>query len=52
MASAAQIKELLKTHSEGNDERFYAIAMQMAAAEARKVAGYQPDEFWGGSFAA
>lgn len=36
MASAAQIKELLKTHSEGNDERFYAIAMQMAAAEARK----------------
>ena len=36
MASAAQIKELLKTHSEGNDERFYAIAMQVAAAEARK----------------
>lgn len=36
MATATQIKELLKTHGEGNDERFYAIAMQVAAAEARK----------------
>jgi SpoVK/Ycf46/Vps4 family AAA+-type ATPase len=36
MATATQIKELLKTHSEGNDERFYAIAMQVAAAEAKK----------------
>ncbi len=35
MASAAQIKELLKTHGEGNDDRFYAIAMQVAAAEAK-----------------
>ena len=34
MASATQIKELLKTHGEGNDERFYAIAMQVAVAEA------------------
>lgn len=36
MATAVQIKELLKTYGEGNDERFYAIAMQVAAAEARK----------------
>jgi len=36
MATATQIKELLKTHGEGNDERFYAIAMQVASSEARK----------------
>lgn len=36
MATAAQLKELLKTHTDGNDDRFYAIAMQVAAAEARK----------------
>lgn len=36
MATAAQIKELLKTHGDGNDDRFYAIAMQVAAAEAKK----------------
>ncbi|WFB35217.1 AAA family ATPase [Kiritimatiellota bacterium B12222] len=36
MATATQIKELLKTHGEGNDERFYAIALQVASSEARK----------------
>ena len=36
MATAAQIKELMKSHSDGNDDRFYAIAMQVAAAEAKK----------------
>lgn len=36
MATAAQIKELLKSHGDGDDPRFYAIAMQVAAAEARK----------------
>jgi SpoVK/Ycf46/Vps4 family AAA+-type ATPase len=36
MATATQIKELLKTHGEGNEERFYAIAMQVAAAESKK----------------
>jgi SpoVK/Ycf46/Vps4 family AAA+-type ATPase len=36
MATATQIKELLKTHGEGNDERFYAIAMQVAADEVKK----------------
>jgi SpoVK/Ycf46/Vps4 family AAA+-type ATPase len=36
MANALQIKELLKTHGDGNDARFFAIAMQVAAAEAKK----------------
>lgn len=36
MASAAQIKSLLKSHSSGDDEHFYAVALQVAAAEARK----------------
>tara|TARA_A200000113_G_C8852677_1_gene350776 strand:- start:853 stop:1833 length:981 start_codon:yes stop_codon:yes gene_type:complete len=36
VATAIQIKELLKTHSDGNDQRFYAVAMQVAAAEAKK----------------
>lgn len=36
MATAAQIKELLRTHGDSNDERFYAIAMQVAANEAKK----------------
>jgi SpoVK/Ycf46/Vps4 family AAA+-type ATPase len=36
MATAAQIKELMKSHSDGNDDRFYTIAMQVAAAEAKK----------------
>lgn len=36
MASAEQIKTLLRSHSEGDDARFYAVAMQVAAAEARR----------------
>lgn len=36
MASAEQVKTLLRSHSEGDDARFYAVAMQVAAAEARK----------------
>src|SRR6266540_169337 len=36
MASGAQIKALLKSHAEGDDTQFYAIALQVAAAEARK----------------
>ncbi len=35
MASAAQIKALLKSHAEGDDSQFYAVALQVAAAEAR-----------------
>ncbi len=44
MASAVQIKELLKTHGEGNDERFYAIALQVAAAEAKKGHAHLADD--------
>ena len=36
MASAEQIKALLKTHSERDEQRFYSIALQVAASEARK----------------
>jgi SpoVK/Ycf46/Vps4 family AAA+-type ATPase len=36
MASGAQIKALLKSHADGDDSQFYAVALQVAAAEARK----------------
>lgn len=36
MATAIQIKALLSSHSAGDDERFRAVALQVAAAEARK----------------
>lgn len=36
MATASQIKALLASHSTGDNERFHAVALQMAAAEARK----------------
>lgn len=36
MATAAQIKSLLTSHNSGDDEHFYAIALQVAAAEARR----------------
>lgn len=36
MAKAQQIIELLRSHLEKDDRRFYAIAMQVAAHEARK----------------
>ncbi len=39
MASADQIKALLKSHVEGDDDRFLAIAMQMAAHEAKRGHG-------------
>lgn len=35
MANANQIKALVRSHAEGDDSRFYAIAMQMAAQAAR-----------------
>jgi SpoVK/Ycf46/Vps4 family AAA+-type ATPase len=35
MAKADQFKALVRTHAEGDDERFYAIAMQVAARAAR-----------------
>lgn len=36
MATATQIKALLQSHSSGDEERFYAIALQVAAAESRR----------------
>jgi SpoVK/Ycf46/Vps4 family AAA+-type ATPase len=36
MATADQIRALVKSHSEGDDDRFYSVAMQVAANEARK----------------
>jgi SpoVK/Ycf46/Vps4 family AAA+-type ATPase len=36
MPTADQIRALVKSHSEGDDDRFYSVAMQVAANEARK----------------
>lgn len=36
MATAAQIKALLKSHVDKDDQRFYSVALQMAAREARQ----------------
>jgi SpoVK/Ycf46/Vps4 family AAA+-type ATPase len=36
MATAEQIKALLKSHADRDDTRFYSLAMQLAAKEARK----------------
>ncbi len=39
MANADQIKALVRCHAEGDDTRFYAVAMQVAATEARSGHG-------------
>lgn len=36
MPTAAQVKALIRCHAEGDDERFYAVAMQVAAQAARQ----------------
>lgn len=36
MATAEQIKALLRSHADRDDQRFYSIALQMAAQEARQ----------------
>ena len=36
MAALEQIKSLIRSFGEGDDSRFYATAMQIAAAEARQ----------------
>lgn len=36
MATAEQIKALLRSHADRDDQRFYAIALQVAAREARQ----------------
>lgn len=36
MAKADQLKALIKSHADGDHERFYAVAMQVAAQQARQ----------------
>lgn len=44
MASADQLKALLKSHIEGDDKRFYSVAMQLAAHEAKLGHGKLAEE--------
>ena len=44
MASASQLKALLESHLEGDDERFYSVAMQVAAHEAKRGHGKLAEE--------
>jgi SpoVK/Ycf46/Vps4 family AAA+-type ATPase len=44
VASADQIKALLKSHIEGDDQRFFSIAMQVAAHEAKLGHGQLAEE--------
>lgn len=44
MASADQLKALLKSHLEGDDERFFSVAMQVAAHEAKRGHGKLAEE--------
>lgn len=44
MASADQIKALIRSHAEGDDSRFYSVAMQMAAHAARQGHSKLADE--------
>ena len=36
MATADQVKALIRSHAEGDEQRFFAIAMQVAAQAARQ----------------
>jgi SpoVK/Ycf46/Vps4 family AAA+-type ATPase len=44
MASADQLKALLKSHIEGDDQRFFSVAMQVAAHEAKQGHGKLAEE--------
>jgi SpoVK/Ycf46/Vps4 family AAA+-type ATPase len=44
MASADQIKALLRSHQQGDDEHFYAVAMQLAAHQAKLGHGKLAEE--------
>lgn len=44
MASGEQIKALLKSHADGDDDRFFSVAMQVAAHEARRGHGRLAEE--------
>lgn len=44
MANADQMKALLQSHLEGDDNRFYSVAMQVAAHEAKRGHGKLAEE--------
>jgi SpoVK/Ycf46/Vps4 family AAA+-type ATPase len=44
MATAEQVKALIRSHADGDEARFYAIAMQVAAQAARSGHGKFADE--------
>lgn len=44
MASADQLKALLKSHMEGDEQRFFSVAMQLAAHEAKLGHGKLAEE--------
>ena len=44
MATADQLKALLRSHLEGDDRHFYSVAMQMAAHEAKQGHGRLAEE--------
>jgi len=44
MAKAEQLKALLQSHSDGDDSRFYSVAMQLAASEAKQGHGKLAEE--------
>ena len=44
MSSGEQIKALLKSHVDGDDDRFFSVAMQVAAHEARRGHGRLAEE--------
>ena len=44
MASGEQLKALLKSHADGDDDRFFSVAMQAAAHEARRGHGRLAEE--------
>lgn len=44
MANADQLKALLQSHLEGDDSRFYSVAMQVAAHEAKRGHGRLAEE--------
>lgn len=44
MATAEQLKALLRSHMEGDDQHFYSVAMQLAAHEAKQGHGRLAEE--------
>ena len=44
MATADQVKALVRTHAEGDDTKFYSVALQVAARAARGGQGHFAQE--------